>query len=154
MGWINSLLEKKVAAHKAAELQSFVASLRTLTDSEMAELVAYATHTRHLVERLGVDLLVPNDIYITHPALLPELIKKVNTFQTQGNVIAATSMMVWTHTIRATTPPDLKQLGCAMWQELARGFAGATMAAGSIALRTGQELDTRGAGKVPFSLDG
>jgi len=125
-----------------------------MTNPEMSELLAYATHTRHLLERLGVDLSVPNDIYITHPNLLPELIKRVRAFQTQGNHIAASSMMVWAHTIRATTPPDLKELGTAMWRELSRGLSGVESAAASVAARTGQQLNIAGASMVPFSLDG
>ena len=153
MRWLKALLSKKVLTDKSSELSQFVQVLSTMSDEELAELVAYATHTRHLLERLGVNLLVPHDLYITHPEFLPGLIRRINAFQAQNNLTAAMAMMVWAHTVRATTPPDLKELGCAMWRELARGFPRVTLAAAAIAARTGTNLNVLGSSKVPFTLD-
>jgi len=152
MGWLTSILEKRVTSDHARELDQFIGALSTMSDGEISELVAYATHTRHLIERLGVDLIAPS-VPFTHPDLLPQLIKRINAFHSQGNTIAASSMMIWAHTIRATTRPQLKHLGSAMWRELSRGFPGVDQAAASIAARTDQNLDICGSNKVPLMLD-
>jgi len=153
MGWITSLLVKKVIADHSKEIDQFITGLKSMSDDEIAELVAYSTHTKHLIERLGVDLFFPNDIYMKNPDLLPELVKQISNFKSQGNHIAASAMMVWAHTIRATTRSDLVARGRAMWTELSRGFSGVEHAKSNIASRTGNLLNTSDSNKIPYSLD-
>jgi hypothetical protein len=131
------------------ELEQFLAGLRSMTDAEMAELVVFATHTRHGLEQNGYRILDPLTLNATQPQVLPEAIKLIQQFKAKGNETAAAAMMVWAHSLRAALRGELLPLGREMWRELKRGFPGVANAKLAIQRRTGTDIDVSDATKTP-----
>lgn len=149
MGWITTTLDGIETKRQRKELEAFLAGLRAMSDAEIAELVVFATHTRHGLEQAGHNILDPLTLNVTKPQVLPEMIKLIQQFKAKGNEAAAAAFMVWAHSLRAAFRAELLPLGREMWCQLARGFPGAPSARHAIRQRVGTEVDVSDATKIP-----
>lgn len=149
MGWITTTLDGMETKRQRKELETFLAGLRFMSDAEMAELIVFATHTRHGLERSGHNVLDPLTLNVTKPQVLPELIKLIQQFKAKGNEPAAAALMVWAHSLRAALRGELLPIGREMWRELARGFAGVANATQAVRQRVGTDVDVSDASKIP-----
>jgi len=84
--------------------------------------VACATDWRHKLHDEGCDLLDPSICLAKDPMITFRLSNAIGKLQRSGNPQLAAGLMVWVHTLRAMTRPELRTLGRAMWRELERGF--------------------------------
>ena len=152
MRWIFNFFDRRVAAQQRKELEGFLSALRSMTDAEMAELVAFATHVRHGFEKAGNNVLDPFTLWLKKPEALPEIIRLIQDFQSKNNQAAAAALMVWGHSIRAASRKELVPLGQQMWLQLSRGFSGVAAAKDELQKRVGVEIDVADATQIPLGL--
>jgi hypothetical protein len=149
MGWIMKALDGMETKRQRKELETFLAGLRSMSDAEIAELIVFATHTRHGLEQSGHNVLDPLTLNITKPHALPELIKLIQQLKAKGNEAAAAALMVWAHSMRAALRGELLPLGREMWRELARGFVSLPTAKNAVRQRVGTDIDVSDADRIP-----
>ena len=152
MRWLFNFFDRRVTAQNRNELEGFISMLSSMTDAEMAELVAFATHLRHGFEQAGNNVLDPFTLWIKKPQALPEIIRLIQDFQSKNNHAAAGALMVWGHSIRAVSQSGLLPLGQQMWLQLSRGFGGVAAAKDNLQKRSGLEINVSDATQIPLSL--
>ena len=152
MRWLFNFFDRRVTKQQRKELNQFLSVLHSMTDAEMAELVAMTAHVRHGFEQAGNNVLDPFTLWLKKPDVLLAIIKLVEDFQSKNNHAGAAAVMVWAHSIRAVSRSALLPLGQQMWQQLARGFDGVSEAKDEIKKRVGVEIDISDATKIPIGL--
>ena len=134
------------------ELSSFVDNLRAADGSELGMVVACATNWRHELGQDGWDLLEPSLCLATDPMITFRLTKAIQKLQHDGRPELAVGLMVWVHTLRASTRLQLRSLGRDMWRELSRGFPHVDEAAVGTFRIMGTAFDTRNSDQFPSGL--
>jgi len=152
MRWMFNILDKRVAANDRKELVEFLELISSASNSEVAEIVVYATHIRHMLEESGNYVLDPFTLFLEKPAVLSMLIKAIQFYQSENNHNAAVSFMIWFHSIRAVSRNELRPLGQELWIQLSRGFPHITQARKEICQITGLQIDISDATKIPLGL--
>jgi hypothetical protein len=152
MGWIMKTIDGMATKHQRKQIETFLAVLRSMSDSEMAELIVFVTHARHSLEQDGHNVLDPLTLNISKPQLLSELVKLIQQFKSKGNEIAAVALTVWTFSMSASLRGELRPLGREMWRELARGFACVENAKQAVQKRAGLTVDVSDAKRIPVGF--
>ena len=150
--WLKRKLEIKAAKAAREDIERFILGLKGSSDEEMGFVVAQATFIRL---RFRADNLLP-DAALGVGSPLPEdqrmqvqnfLAQMVSDFQSEAGGQAATNAasfslgtMVWLHSMRAFTYPEIRLFAREMWQQLERGFPYASKALDSFESPTGDPL--------------
>ncbi len=134
------------------EMQGFVDLLRGMDGDEIAVAVVFATHTRHIMEKQGHNVLDPILYFATNPSFTHSMSVETIQLQKQGRLQEAAAMMIWVHSFRAATSPELRLLGREMWKHLERGFPYVDKAAETVGEMTGFRLNIEGAKSFPVGL--
>ncbi len=132
--WLRRKLGIKAAKAAREDIERFILGLKGGSDEELGFVVAQATVFRLMFRdknlfpdsALGVGPPLPNDERLQVQTFLGEM---VSQFQSESGGEAATGAtsfalgtMVWLHSMRAVTYPEIRVLGREMWQQLERGF--------------------------------
>jgi hypothetical protein len=124
--WLKRSLELTAIKSNRKDLERFIASLRSQPENEIAALVAVATSFRLRLREAGHlpdEVLQINSANEYEQTIVRHRVSRmVRTFHTSSEYLDAAGAMVWLHTLRALTIPELRPLGMGMWQQLERGF--------------------------------
>jgi hypothetical protein len=124
--WLRRRFEHNAARSGRVGLERFVASLRSQPENEIAMLVVVAAAIRVRLRDAGHlpdDVLQATSMHEYEQATVRQRVSRlVRKYQTHSEYIDAAGAMVWLHTLRSLTTPELRDLGRQMWQELQRGF--------------------------------
>ena len=90
-----------------------------LEGSAVGMIVTVAAHWQNALRRDGINVLDP---MLVNPAVAWQLNRTIAKFQKEGAPHMAVGLMVWLHTIRAATTPEIRLMARQMWGELSRGF--------------------------------
>jgi hypothetical protein len=105
------------------DLERFVDSLRGMSDDEVGAVVAFAAIARVALRRAGVfpdELLQITSAKKQANAQLA-VARVVRRYRAERRFAEATGVMVWLHTLRALSTPQVRHLGREMWRQLQRG---------------------------------
>lgn len=152
LGWFKRKVE--LASIKASEqdIDRFIASLRGANLDELSVIVALATHWRNTFEKDGIDLLDPVTAEQRSPLIGLQLNRMIKDLQ-KDNPLFAVGLMVWLHTIRAASIPEVRYKGRMMWAELSKGFNGAYEAGRDLAQLAGIQLNLSSPELIPEGLE-
>jgi hypothetical protein len=142
--WLKRRVEIASVRSATQDLERFVASLRGMSDLELATLVVIATAVRMSLrmngqapdEAYGLTNFPPRE-QATVQLTVSTLVRK---FQTTERPAYASGAMVWLHTLRAGSMPELSLLCRQMWGELSRGFPHVAEAIEDMVASTGNAL--------------
>lgn len=104
------------------ELTEFVDALSAMDADELGLPVAFAADFRIKLFATGVDLGDPLSVNSKFPELTSQLSREVLSLQRQERTVEAAPLIIWVHSLRALSRPELRKLGRKMWGELQRGF--------------------------------
>ena len=123
--WAGELMP--VTVDRAANLPPIslgrAAHLSGVTTGRAAGLnsvVTLATDRRHKLHDEGWDLLDPSICLARDPMITFRLSSMIKQLQQSGNPQLAAGLMVWVHSLRALTRPELRSLGRDMWRGIVR----------------------------------
>jgi hypothetical protein len=105
------------------DLERFVDSLRGMSDEEVGRVVAFAAIARVALRKSGVlpdELLQITSAKKRANAQLA-VAQVVRGYRAERRFAEATGVMVWLHTLRALSTPEVRNLGRDMWRQLQRG---------------------------------
>ncbi len=132
------------------DLENFIEVIRQHSDQELGLLLAIANDFRKkFLEATDIDLHEPQQAICEHPELLFELSECVHEAKQEGDFNTAGSMLLWIHTLRAASLPDLRPLGIELWSELSRGFDSIEESAQHYLSITGITLNIDTAKEIP-----
>ena len=152
MGWILNKFAAWGVRQQEKELRKFIAILSSMDGSELGLVVAMSTDARNLYASAGKNFLEPLLLGTQDPMFTFKLVGDIKKLQKQNNPSGAASLMIWAHTMRASTSLELRPLGRQMWKELQRGFPHAEMASYEHRLLTGMALNIDGYNQFPSGL--
>jgi hypothetical protein len=143
--WIKRKIQLAAVKGGTEDLERFVTSLQGQSREELGMLVALATLLRinlrnegHLPdEALGIGMPLGSG---TEAQVQYKISQFVRLFQKEGQLTDAAGAMVWLHTLRAFSYPELRILGRKMWGELQRGFEYADDGLDQIKALTGRAI--------------
>jgi len=124
--WLQQRVELRAVRSGRRGLEQFVASLQHQSDEDVAVIVVAAAAVRMRLREAGH---LPDDVM--HLAAEREyerateqqrISRLVRRHQRRSEYIEAAGAMVWVHTLRSLTMPELHDLGMQMWQQLARAI--------------------------------
>jgi len=151
-GWLKRKAQLKIVAAQEQDINRFILGLKGASPQEVGATVAIANHWRNLLENdRRWDLDHPDLVMVADPGaamLIGGLIRRLQ----KDNPLMASGLMVWIHTLRASSTPEIRQLGREMWSQLARGIAHAEDASHGFAQLLNVKLDTRGVYRIPTNL--
>jgi hypothetical protein len=138
--WLKDRVALRAVRSGRQELERFVASLRAQSESEIALILAVAAGIRVRLREAGH---LPDEVLRVAPAqdyeqatVQRRIARLVQGFQSKSEYIDAAGAMVWLHTLRALTLPELRDPGRQMWEQLARGMQYAPQALAKIEAAT------------------
>ncbi len=126
--WLRNRLRHKVVREGRLELVQFLNHVENVSDRDIGPVVAVATMIRINLENMDV---VPRNLFDEKWAaeldsrgrIVGRLRNLVRQFEWKKQHNDAVGTLVWLHTLRALTIPELRPLGCDLWRELRRGFS-------------------------------
>jgi hypothetical protein len=151
-GWLKRKAQLAVISAAEKDIDRFLASLRGADLDQLGMIVAVATHWRNAFKRDGIGLLDPYEAERKNPALLMILNRFLKDVQ-KDNPTFAVGIMVWLHTVRAATIPEIRYKGRMMWGELAKGFPRVEEAGADLSALTGVPLQLEAPALIPAGLE-
>jgi hypothetical protein len=141
--WLKRRAELTAVKSSRQDLERFIATLRGQSESEIATLVAVAAVIRMRLREVGHlpdEVLQVTSMHEYEQAMVQRRISRlVRRFQTDHEYIDAAGAIVWLHTLRSLSRPELRCLGRQMWQQLERGFMRTPEALAQMAAVTDRE---------------
>jgi hypothetical protein len=158
--WLQRRIQLAAIKGGRQDLERFVISLRGQSDEEIGTLVAIAAVIRMRLREAGHlpdEMLQITSVHEHEQAATQlHMSRLVRTFQAERQFSDAAGVMVWLHTLRSLSSPELRLLGRQMWQQLERGFLHALPALAQIEAVTGRDLPLgtlQACRFIPDSLD-
>lgn len=125
--WLKRRFELTAIKFGRQDLERFIDTLRGQSEAEVATVVAVAAVIRMRLREVGHlpdEVLQVTAMQEYEQAMVQRRISRlVRRFQSDHEYIDAAGAMVWLHTLRSLSRPELRFLGRQMWQQLERGFA-------------------------------
>jgi hypothetical protein len=120
LNWLRRRVRRAVVKAAREDLETFVETLRGYSGQELGMLVAIAAALRISLRDAGElpDELLQVTADPRQPAIQQAMANLVLSFRTPAQAVGA---IVWLHTLRALSIPELRYLGRQMWQQLQRG---------------------------------
>lgn len=134
------------------DIDRFLVSLEGMDAEAIGMVVACATHWRNVFSKDGINLREPMMEGRRNPMLAFEINRMIAQAQKADPSMAA-GLMVWLHTIRAVTYPELRLKGRRLWGQLRRGFEFAQGGANDLHQLSGRVLDATGHDQIPADLN-
>ena len=149
-------LSKSVSGHiiekQKKEIVTFIVSLAAMDGDELGSVVAVVADYRNKMLEQGINLNEPMILVGTVPGIIPLLSGQVDPLQQEERTFEALPIIVWVHSLRAASTPELRQYGRDLWGQLERGFKHVHSAADDLAREMGITLNTNGATEFPKGL--
>ncbi len=152
-GILASLFDGWAANRQRKEMEVFVVSLQAMARPELGMLVAAATDIKNGMREHGYNLDDPFMLTATDPGITYEFSSRCVRLQREDRLAEVAALMVWVHTLRAASRPELRGLGRSMWAELGRGFPFVEIAAEDIHAMFGKWPEVTGADIYPIGLE-
>jgi hypothetical protein len=154
--WLKRRIQLAAIKGGREDLERFVESLRGLNGEEIGAIVATAAVIRMHLRQAGY---LPDEVLqVTdspeQSAVQLKISRLVRSFRADKNFIDATGAMVWLHTLRALSMPELRMSGRQMWEQLERGFAHSVHGVQEIEAITGRTSPLGALGACTFIPDG
>jgi hypothetical protein len=121
--WLRRKAQLVIVKSGREDLERFVESLRGQSAQKIGTLLVVAASVRIALRQSGVlpDELVRVTADPQQAAAQLAVAQLVRRYQSKDRFEEAAGAMVWLHTMRALSTPELRLLGRQMWRELARG---------------------------------
>jgi hypothetical protein len=121
--WFNRKVQLATAKGAREDIERFVESLRGQSAEEIGAVVAMASIVRVALRKS--DLLPDELVQLTSDpkqAVAQLAVSQlIGRYQREKRYGEATGAMVWLHTLRALSVPEIRLLGREMWRQLERG---------------------------------
>ncbi len=148
------LFDSWAAGRQRKEMDLYLTVLSAMPGSELGMLLASATDLKNEMVRNGVaDVSAPYILTEKMPLITFEFSKRVIRLQKKRRFEDAAALMVWVHTLRAASRPELRGLGRNMWGELERGFPFVLSAAEGVYDLMGVQFNVDGFDEFPIGLE-
>ena len=154
LSWLRRKAQLAIVKGGREDLERFVYSLRGQSGAELGTLLVVAASVRIALRQSGV---LPDELVKVTPdpqqaAAQLAVAQLVRRYQSKDRLEEAAGAMVWLHTMRALSIPELRLLGRQMWRELARGHDHVPASLGALGLLpfSAPGLETA---KIPDDLD-
>ena len=152
--WFKRKLQRATAKGAIEDLERFIASLRGLSDEEVGGAVAFAAVTRVALRKSGV---LPDELLQVTPdkqqafaqLAVAQVIRRYQAEQKFGEAAGA---MVWLHSLRALSTPEVRHLGREMWRQLQRGQLQALTVLQDLDVPPGSDVAFE-CSRIPYDLD-
>jgi hypothetical protein len=151
--WLKRKVEMSVAKSHDQDIDRFISFLRGADLQEVSMVVAMATHFRNGLSRSGINVLDPVDADAKDHFIASRLSRLITEVQKDNKPYLAVGLMVWLHTLRAATTPEVRLKGRAMWGELRKGFSGAEDAGETLMELLGMPLNVEDPARIPIGLE-
>ena len=152
-GYIKRVARNHFLSVMKEEIENYILSLQGMTDEELGWLIVHATHSRNKIyESEDVDLLDPIVAVSQDRRLIIKINKLVRRNQEEKLLSDAAALMVWLHTLRAVSEPELRIFGKKMWGELKRGFPFVEKAFNEIQNLSSKNIDVSNWDSIPNGL--
>lgn len=125
------------------EAETLIRHLRALSDADAGLVLAIAAHHRNKLAETGVAIDDLAALAQAKPMYQHELAKAVNVLTREGRQHDAIALQVWVHSLRAAADPALRDVGVALWAQLARGRKQVEAGRDAVRRETGFDLDIR-----------
>lgn len=127
--WIINKIKSFIANTSSAEIDTFIQSLRGLSDEEISLLLAESYIARATCIHIGI---LPSEAFTNDDIgdgkelskISYVLSKVIRDQQKQGKLNTAAALMIWLHSARSMLTPEIRIKGREMWGELSRGLYG------------------------------
>lgn len=129
--------EGKLSKTQLEEAQQFLRMLRGANESVIESIAAGTMFWAAIYEAKGLELYDIAFWINDNPLFVMELHKQIRGFQKRGQPQNAPGLMVWLHTARAASYPELKETARQIWAELERAPETAIELANSAAENAG-----------------
>lgn len=150
-GWLKRRAQMKFARMMIDDIERFNAGLRGISDEEMGAILAQTYHWMGVLENeYNCDLEHPDLFAATRPEAAITVNHMIRQIQKRNQALAP-GLMVWLHSLRASSVPEVREHGRAMWKELQRGEAHLRSGADSFGV-FGMPLDISARGRWPTNL--
>lgn len=115
------VVEKSIAVARM-NLNEYLRILKSSNDEEVGLALSLATsYAYHFKIERGIDLYHPASALSRDPGLPLEFSNLANRSKAVGEMHVSATLLVWVHTLRAFTMPQLRPQIIQMWSELRRG---------------------------------
>lgn len=149
---LGRILDRWASGRQAKEIQFFLNGLRAADADEIGLIVASSADWRHKLIETGFDPLLPAVCLAKDSTITFQISRTIELLQKAGQQHYCAGLMVWAHTLRAMTRPELRLYGRQMWAELARGFPYAPASAFNAKMLFGMEFRLSGYDRFPDGL--
>ena len=120
---IKKIIHKWTLKRMGNELRYFIDTLKNMTPDEVSFVVMTATVVRNtFIKDMNLDFGNPVEAQAQSPFISLHLAKLINDCKRKNTIIDRTAYIVWAHTLRVASQPELAPLGKELWNELERGI--------------------------------
>jgi hypothetical protein len=122
-GWFKRKADHGAVNGARKDLERFLASIRRQSNEELGAVMALAAVVRLALRKSG---LLPDELLrITddpeQSKAQANVARLISRYQSEKRFTEATGAMVWLHSLRALSFPEVRYLGTEMWRQLERG---------------------------------
>ncbi|WP_395077506.1 hypothetical protein [Hyphococcus sp.] len=146
------LFNKWASRQQEKEIKNFLTGLASADGSELGLVVASASDWRHNFLALGIDLRYPAICLAKDPTITFQITRTIQDLQKSGQQHKCVGLMVWVHSLRAMSRPELRKYGREIWRELSRGFPHTVESAYGAGEILGMDFQTLGHDEFPDGL--
>jgi hypothetical protein len=152
-GWLKRRAQLVVVSSATVDIDRFIAGLKGANKVELGLILLVAAHWRNTYkERLGIDLSDPIEEEMKDASFKINLNRQIAGLQGTPNQFLAPGLMVWLHSARACTIPEVRYKGKEMWSLLMKGLDHITEAEITLESVWPERLMTNGVWDPPLDL--
>jgi hypothetical protein len=105
------------------EIKQYIQSIQGMDNGDIACVILHATMARNVTGRnLGVNFLDPIIELENNVSITLKIGDMIKASQRDKQYVVAASFMVWLHTFRSISQPEMRIYGKQLWKELNRGI--------------------------------
>lgn len=120
---IKKLMHQWVIKRMSRELQAFIDSLKCMSPNDVSLIVMGATVVRNsFIKKSRIDFGNPVALLEKKPYIALNLGNLIKDCQRKNQFFHSAAYLVWMHTLRVASQPELYPLGVECWNELSRGI--------------------------------
>lgn len=106
------------------EILKYIQAIEGQGSEELGMLLAFAFHIKNnMILNHGIDMMDPLLATTTNPGIQLNMNQFIKLSQKNDELQDAAAGMIWLHTIRAITTPEIRIHGRKMWKSLQRGMS-------------------------------
>lgn len=152
LGWLKRKVQIASINAMGADIDRFLLGLRGASAEEIGGILACTYHWMGFLERkFGWNLDHPDLVMMQDIGASMMVGKCARHIQAKEPALA-TGLLVWLHTLRASSTPELRLRGRELWSQLTRGAAHIHRGADMAKAILGVDMDLSCRGRVPTNL--